>query len=146
MFGKRRTPSARPSLLMFRFDRQNARLRSSLVLYQVRNSDYVCTGDVPVSLTASGGKRSMTAAVVWQLARSWRMMGRTKREFRRRFPGCSVSCRNTTLNLVKRFNGTGSVNDRKSQLQCVMNVGQYFEQILWGREYRMFKILYDMVS
>ena len=35
MFGRYRTPPARPSLLMFRIDRHIARLSSSLVLYRV---------------------------------------------------------------------------------------------------------------
>ncbi|KAJ4442037.1 hypothetical protein ANN_11903 [Periplaneta americana] len=38
MFGRRRTPSARPSLLMFRIDRPKARISSSLVLYRVPRS------------------------------------------------------------------------------------------------------------
>ena len=38
MFGRRRIPSARPYLLMFRIDRPIARISSSLVLYQVPGS------------------------------------------------------------------------------------------------------------
>ena len=38
MFGRRRTPSARPSLLMFCIDRSIARINSSLVLYRVPRS------------------------------------------------------------------------------------------------------------
>ena len=38
MFGKLRTPSARPSLFMFRIDRPRARIRLSLVLYRIPRS------------------------------------------------------------------------------------------------------------
>ena len=38
MFGRRRTPLARPPLLMFRIDRPIARVSSSLVLYRVPRS------------------------------------------------------------------------------------------------------------
>ena len=40
MFGRRRTPSERPSLLMFRIDRPIARISSSLVLYWSPRNDY----------------------------------------------------------------------------------------------------------
>ena len=39
MFGRRRKPSARPSLLIFLTDRPIARISSSLVLYRVPRSD-----------------------------------------------------------------------------------------------------------
>ena len=38
IFGRRRTPSARPSLLMFRINRPISRISSSLVLYRVSRS------------------------------------------------------------------------------------------------------------
>ena len=38
MFGRRRTPSERPSLLMFRIDHPIARISSYLVLYRVPRS------------------------------------------------------------------------------------------------------------
>ena len=42
MFGRRRTPSPRPSLLMFRTDRPIARLRSYFLLYRVpRSSSFI---------------------------------------------------------------------------------------------------------
>ena len=70
MFGRSHTPSARPSLLMFRIDRPIARISSSLVLYRVprsgsftyrrdrnrMNSYRVGTVDVPASPIASGAR------------------------------------------------------------------------------------------
>ena len=72
MFGSRRTPSARPSLLMFRINGSIARVSSSIVLYRVprsvlslwrrdRNqmdSYRVSTVDVPESPIASGARGS----------------------------------------------------------------------------------------
>ena len=70
MFGMRRTPSARPSLLIFRTDHPIARISSSLVVYRVprsvlslwrrdRNrldSYRVSTVDVPESPVASDAR------------------------------------------------------------------------------------------
>ena len=44
MFGRRRTPSARPSLLKFRIDRPIVRISSSLILYRVpRSGSFIMT-------------------------------------------------------------------------------------------------------
>ena len=45
VFGSRRTPSGRPSLLMFRIDRPIARISSSLVLYRVPSSGFIHYGE-----------------------------------------------------------------------------------------------------
>ena len=76
MFGKRPTPSARPSLLTFRIDRPIARISSSLMLYRApcsgsrlsllrrycnrMNSYRVSTVDVPESPIASGTSNGVT--------------------------------------------------------------------------------------
>ena len=69
MFGRRRTPSAHPSLLIFCMDRPITRISLSLVLYRVPRSgffslwrrdrdrmDRVSTVDVPESPIASGAR------------------------------------------------------------------------------------------
>ena len=84
MFGRRRTPSARPSFLMFSIDRPIARVNSSLVLYWVPQtlakrswSHGLISGEYGACSRISHcqrRKRSVTAAVVWLLALSWRSM------------------------------------------------------------------------
>ena len=82
MFGRRRTPSARPSLLMFCIDRPIARISSSLVLYRVprsvlslwqrynrRDSYRVSTVDVPESASAqlvNDSSRGVTPCIIFK--------------------------------------------------------------------------------
>ena len=88
MFGRRRTPSARPFLLMFRIDRPIARISSSLVSFRVPRSGYFTVAKRSSSHGLISGeyggcsrishcqhrKRYVTAAV-WLLSLSWRMIG-----------------------------------------------------------------------
>ena len=92
MFGRRRSPSARPSLLIFRTDSPKARISSCPVLYRVLRSgsftlamNYHGFGWVWwmfQNLPLPAVQEVQTAAAVWLLALSWRMMG-----------FCTIKCR-----------------------------------------------------
>ena len=85
MFGRRRTPSARPYLLMFCIYHPIARISSSLVLYRVPRSGSLWRRVHGLISGEYGGctrishcqqrKGSVTEAAVWLLALSWRMIG-----------------------------------------------------------------------
>ena len=88
MFGRRRTLSTRPSLLMFRIDRPIARIISSFVLYRVPRSGpftwrrYRNRMDLyRVSTVVSGSPIACGTRGPWQqqwcdsLQKAWRMMG-----------------------------------------------------------------------
>ena len=104
MFGRRRTPSAPPYLLMFRLDRPIAGIRSSLVLYRLPCSvslalwrrHYRCiSGEYGGCSRISHYQRrktSVTAAAVWLIALSWRMMG-----------FCTTKCRSFLLSAGRRW-------------------------------------------
>ena len=85
MFGRRRAPSERSSLLMFHIDRPIARISSSLVLYRVPRSgsfgeEIVLAGLISgeygeCSRIPHAQRRKMSVtAVVWLLAFSWTLM------------------------------------------------------------------------
>ena len=97
IFGSRRTPSAHQSFFIFRIDCSIAQISSFLVLYRVP-----CSGSFTLTRRSQshglisgeyGGcfrishsqrrKRSVTAAAVWLLALSWRMMGFSTTKCRR---------------------------------------------------------------
>ena len=126
MFGRRRTPSARPSCLMFWIERPIARISPSLVLYRVPRSGSFTLAKRSQShgLISSeyGGcsrishfqrrKRTVTGSAVWPLTLSWRRMG-----------FCTTKCRPFLLspcdyNLVAKVKESlrGTQNNSRDQL------------------------------
>ena len=98
MFGRRRTPSAPTSLLMFRIERPISRTSSSIVLYRVTHSSSFTLAKRSNRMDSSGEygvcstishcrrrKRSVPAASLWLFALSWRMMGFCTTKCRRFF-------------------------------------------------------------
>ena len=88
MLGRRRTQSARPSLLVFRIYHPIARISSSLVFYRSialvlslwrrvlnRKDSSRKHGGWSRMSHSQRRKTSVTATAVWHLALSWRMMG-----------------------------------------------------------------------